>query len=459
MNAGFDRLNQLVADGEVRTVRLMAAMPDGRLIGKYLAAAHLIEMQPDLPNVSDIIFGLDRANELQVTRWESWRGEMAEVYLDPDLSTLMVDPRLDGMATVLCDLVLPDGPVPECARSQVKRLLGELAGRGLSMKAGFEIEFTAFEEPIELARRKGYRNLTPLGGDMASAYSVTKTQPVLRFMDAVTRRLDQLGLHWESWLDEAGNGQFELNLEPDEALRTADNVTIAKMVLREVAEEHGHCVTFMAKWHADHFGGGLHFNHSLWRGDESAFYDPSRPGARSVDYHHWIGGVMATMLGAQSFSYPNVNSYRRIVELAGAPTTATWGGDNKTTAMRAMSQSPGSARAELRMPGADTNPYLVMAAALAGGLAGLDEELEPPPPFDLMAWSLPPEDGLQFNRSIVGAAEALGADTRLRRWLGDELVDHWIGQCRGEWLAFHTTGGDPDSPLTDWELGRYFENV
>lgn len=454
-----DQLAQLVSDGAVRTVRLMGAMPDGRLIGKYLSARHLLEMLPDLPNVSDIVFGLDRANDVEVTRWEPWRGEMAELYLDPDLSTLMVDPRLAGMATVMCDFVLADGPIPQCARSHVKRLLAELGDRGLAMKAGFEIEFTAFEQSIAEARARGYRNLTPLGGNLASAYSVTKTRPVIDFMDAVTRRLDQLGLRWESWLDEAGNGQFELNLEPDDALRTADNVTIAKMVLREVAEEQGRSVTFMAKWHADEFGGGLHLNHSLWRDGDSAFHDPSEPGARSTTYRHWIGGVMATMRGAQSFSYPNVNSYRRIVELAGAPTTVTWGGDNKTTAMRAMSQSPGSARAELRIPGADSNPYLVMAAVLAGGIAGLDEKLEPPDPFAGMAWALPPEAGLQLERSITAAAEALGKDSRLRRMLGDGLVDHWIGHCRGEWLAFHTTGGDPDSPLTDWELHRYFENV
>lgn len=454
-----DRLAQLVADGAVRTVRLIAAMPDGRLIGKYLSASHLVEMWPNRPNVSDIVFGLDRANQPQVTRWEAWRGEMAELYLAPDLDTLMVDPRLDGMATVLCDFVLNDGPIPECPRSQVRRLLGELSAQGLWMKAGFEIEFTAFEESISVARRLGYRNLTPLGGDLASAYSVTKTKPVLRFMDAVTRRLDQLGLHWESWLDEAGNGQFELNLEPAEALRTADSVTLTKMALREVAEEQGHCVTFMAKWHADHFGGGLHLNHSLWRDEESVFHDPDQPDSRSEIYRHWIGGVMATMRAAQLFSYPNVNSYRRIVELAGAPTTVTWGGDNKTTAMRAMSQSPGAARAELRIPGADSNPYLVMAATLAGGLAGLDEMIEPPPPFDGMAWALPPEDGLNLAPSITAAADALDADVRLRGWLGTELVDHWVGQGRGEWLAFHTTGGDPDSPLSDWELKRYFENV
>ena len=454
-----DQLRQLVADGTVRTVRLVAAMPDGRLIGKYLSAAHLVEMLPHQPNVSDIVFGLDRANEVEVTRWESWRGEMAELYLDPDFDTLMVDPRLDGMATVMCDFILEDGPIAECSRSQVKRLLAELSSRGMWMKAGFEIEFTAFSESIEVARRQGYRNLTPLGGDFASAYSVTKTRPVIEFMDAVTRRLEQLGLPWESWLDEAGNGQFELNLEPAEALRTADGATIAKMVLKEVAEEQGRCVAFMAKWHADHFGGGLHFNHSLWRGDESAFHDPGEPDARSTVYRNWIGGLMATMRAGQAFCYPNVNSYRRIVELAGAPTTVTWGGDNKTTAMRAMSQSPGSARAELRTPGADANPYLVMAAALAGGLAGLDEKLEPPPPFEGMAWALPTEDGLHLARSITAAADALDADARLRSWLGHELVDHWVGHCRGEWLAFHTTGGDPDSPLSDWELRRYFENV
>ena len=455
-----EQLDRAIADHGVRTVRLMANLPDGRLIGKYVAATHLAEMLPDVPNVADIMFGLDVDNEPNPMTPPGWRGNLAELYLEPDFDTLAVDPRLPGLASVLCCFVLGDGSaIPECPRGQVRRLLGELADRGFSMKAGYEVEFNAFEENLAVARRTGYRGLTPLGGHPASAYSVTKTLPAVRFMDAVTRRLDDLGIHWESWLDEGGAGQFELNLEPDDALRTADNITRTRLVLKEVAEEMGHTITFMAKWNPDQWGGGLHFNHSLWRGDRSAFYDAGAEDNRSDVYRHWLGGLMATMRGATAIGQPNINSYRRFVELAGSPTTVTWSGDNKTTSMRAMAASPGSARAELRTPGSDANVYLVMAAALAGGIAGLDEQIQPPPPFVGNAWGLPASDGLALPASIRAAAAALGADHRLRANLGDAFVDYWIGMLDWEWLAFHTGGGDPDAELTDWELSRYFERV
>ncbi|MEM9464348.1 MAG: glutamine synthetase family protein [Actinomycetota bacterium] len=455
-----DELARAIADHGVRTVRLMANMPDGRLVGKYIAATHLAEMLPSLPNVADVTFGLDVDNEPNVMTPSTWRGNLAELYLQPDVSTLVVDPRLPDLASVLCCFVLADGTaIPECPRGMVIRLLDELTDRGFAMRAGFEVEFNAFEESIAVARRRGYRGLTPLGGHPNSAYSVTKSLPAVRFMDAVTRRLDDLGIHWESWLDEGGAGQFELNLEPDDALRTADNITRTRLALREVAEEQGHCVTFMAKWHPDQWGGGLHLNHSLWRDTESAFFDPTAPDNRSDTYRNWIGGLVATMRGATALAQPNINSYRRFVELAGSPTTVTWSGDNKTTSMRAMAQSAGSARAELRTPGSDANHYLVMAAALAGGISGLDERLEPPPPFEGSAWGLPPEDGLQLPNSIRRASAALDTDDRLRARFGDAFVDYWIGMLEWEWLSFHTTGGDPDLELTEWELNRYFERV
>lgn len=456
-----ERLQQVIADHAVRTVRLMACLPDGRLVGKYVSATHLAEMLPAaLPNVADVVFGLDVDNEPNITTWSQWRGDVAELFLEPDLDTLVVDPRLPGTASVLCGFRTVDGtPIPECPRSMVVRLLAELAEAGFTMRAGYEVEFNAFEESIAVARRRGYRGLTPLGGQPLSVYSVTKTLPAIRFMDAVTRRLDELGIHWESWLDEGGAGQFELNLEPDEAQRTADAITRTRLAVREVGEEMGHCVTFMAKSDAAQWGGGLHLNHSLWRDDTSAFHDDAAEDGRSTVYRHWVGGLMATMAGAQAVFAPNVNSYRRFVELAGSPTTMTWSGDNKTTAMRAMARSAGSARAELRLPGSDSNHYLVMAAALAGGLAGLEEGLEPPPPFVGNAWGLPAEDGLAVPKSIRAAAAAFRADTRLRARFGDDFVDYWAGCLDWEWLAFHTTGGDPDAALTDWELRRYFERV
>jgi glutamine synthetase len=159
-----------------------------------------------------------------------------------------------------------------------------------------------------------------------------------------------------------------------------------------------------------------------------------------------------------SFLTPNVNSYRRLVELTGPPMTVTWGEDNKSTALRTVARDPSSARIEHRVPAADCNIYLALAAMLAGGLIGMEESLEPPPEFREMAWLLPPDAAPRLPDSLTKAAAALTADESLAAVLGRDVVDYWLGSRRWEWIAFHTGGGDPDV-VTEYELKRYFEQA
>jgi glutamine synthetase len=172
---------------------------------------------------------------------------------------------------------------------------------------------------------------------------------------------------------------------------------------------------------------------------------------------HWIGGLLATMPAATSVLSPTVNSYRRLVGWAAAPTTATWGEDNKSTAVRVLTRSAAASRIEHRLAAGDANVYLVLAVVLAGGLAGLRHRIEPPPEFPYAGWGLP-EGFPHLPASITKAADAFEADVHLREELGDTFVDFWTNTRRWEWLMFHTTGGDAGAEaVTDWELKRYFE--
>jgi glutamine synthetase len=174
---------------------------------------------------------------------------------------------------------------------------------------------------------------------------------------------------------------------------------------------------------------------------------------------HWLGGLMATMPSATSVLCPTINAYRRMVGWAAAPTVASWAEDNKSTALRVLTRSPGASRVEHRVPSGDANPYLVLAVILAGGIAGLDKAIDPPPALTVAGWGLP--DGYpHLPNTITRAADAFADDALLRSVLGDGFCDHWVHTRRWEWLMFHTTGGDPAATgVTQWELDRYFELV
>ncbi len=456
--AEHDLAARLAADGTT-SVRLEAVNHDGLVLGKYLSVPKFLSVAESGAMLADTCFGVDFGGDVGLGwDWGSWRGEVADIRAVPDLGTLVSDPALPGLASVICDFAGLDGaPLPICARGMLKRMIARLEGHGLSALVAPEIEFSLFEEPIQQARAQGYRDLTPLGGSSRITYLISRSPDLTRFMDAVMRRLDSLAVGWESWSSETAGGQVEINIAPTDPLSAADAVTRTKLALREVAGDLGRSVTFMALVD-EHLGASLHVNLSLLRGSENAFgaSDGDDSGERLMS--QWIAGLLATMPAAMSFFSPTPNSYRRLVEIAGPPTTVTWGEANKSTALRTVRRDPGATRIEHRVPAVDCNPYLALAAILAGGQIGMEDALEPPPPFEEMAWGLRPDAAPRLPASIRSAADALAADERLGELLGRDGVDYWLGSRRWEWLAFHRNGGDPDA-VSDYELCRYFEHV
>ena len=315
-----------------------------------------------------------------------------------------------------------------------------------------------FRQSYDDARAAHYHGLSPIGTPLPVGYTTHNAHYVAGFMDEVVRRIDGLGIPWEAWSDEASPGQVELNFVPADPLTAADRVLRAKQVVKEVALDRGVSATFMAKPTAD-YGNGMHIHHSLLRDGAPVFFDDANAEHRSKDMRHWIGGLVATMPAAVSILAPTVNSYRRMVGFAAAPTTATWGEENKTTGLRVISRSAKLARVEHRVASADVNVYLALAVILAGGIAGIDAAIEPPPEHRGMAWGEPPGSP-QLPSSISLAADELEHDKLLTGVLGETFVDYWMHGRRWEWLMFHTAGGDAEATtVTDWELERYFELV
>ncbi len=225
-----------------------------------------------------------------------------------------------------------------------------------------------------------------------------------------------------------------------------------------MAVDLGISVTFMAR-PTDSYGSGMHIHHSLQQDGRAAFYDATAPDGRSQLMRHWIGGLIATMPAAHSFLTPTINSYRRMVGFAAAPLVVSWGEENKSTALRVISRSEKLTRVEHRVGAADLNPYLALAAILAGGIVGIEQEIEPPDEFRLLAWGLP-DRFPHLPTTITAAADALERDKAFADVIGPVMTDHWINTRRWEWLMFHTTGGDAEAEtVTDWELTRYFELI
>ncbi|WP_063012722.1 glutamine synthetase family protein [Nocardia kruczakiae] len=437
---------------DVRAVRLEATNHEGCFLGKNVSPKKFDSSAPAGFNFADLLFGLDLGNAPSMGfAYPGWRGHLDDVSFKPDMATLVEwEP---GLESVIGDYWLKDGtPVPICPRNLLRKMVDRLATSGYVATIAVEIEATLFEESIHDARAKGYRDLTPLGGTAGTAYHLAKSKDWIDYMTAVSRRLDELGIEWEAWSDEDAAGQVELNLVPGEPIAVCDAWARARQVMREVAFEQGHSVTFMAKPTAG-YGQASHINLSLQRDGVNAFYAADGP---SVTMRHAIGGLLATLEGNTSIVLPQITSYRRLVDLSGPPVTVSWGISNKTTAVRAVCGHRTYSRLEYRLPGADANLYLATAGVLAGVIAGLEREIEPPEPVSDMAWCMPP--GIKrLPDTITKAAEALDADPLLRELLGDEFVDYWIGTRRWEWMQFHTGGGDPFAELSEWESARYFE--
>lgn len=436
----------------IQIVRIEGTNLEGSFIGKNVSPQKFLAALSSGFAFADVAFGLDMSNVPQFGfAMPSWRGDLKDIFWHADLTTLVE--WAPGRASVIGDFRDADGePISACPRGALRRMCDNLAERGLVGKVAVEIEATVFEESIQQARAQGYQGLTPLGGSAGSAYHLAKSKDLEDYMRAVVLRMAEVGIPWEAYSDEAAAGQVEINITPADPISTADYWARTRQLMREVAFEQGRVVTFMAK-PSDEWGQASHLNLSLLRDGENVFYSEDGP---SEEMNYVLGGLMATLAAATSFALPMITSYRRLVDLDGPPTTITWGISNKSAAIRAIVGHPSYSRLEYRTPGADSNVYLVLAAIFAGGIAGLEGKIEPPEPFDDMAWCLPP--GIErIPSSISLAADALEEDELLTSVLGQELVDYWIGTRRWEWLQFHTAGGVPGPELSSWESHRYFE--
>ncbi len=441
----------------VEVVRTHATGLDGHAVGKYLRRPKFLKSLPGGHAIADMALAGDYTGFPHMTVWHEMRnGQFGDILMKPDIDTIISDGTDADLGHVICDFTSVNGePLSLCPRTLLRRITNEISELGYNVKATFELEFFIYKDSFENARRKGYKNLTPLTASSASnIYLLRDAHNVKPFMDEVLKRLNWQKFDWESWSDEGGVSQAELNFYPANPVKAADTIVRARQVIYEVAVDMDMSVSFMPQMQPG-YGSGLHVHHSLTAKDGApAFFEE---GKRSSLMNEWIAGILATMPGSVSLHCPSINAYRRMSEFTAPPVTATWGEENKTAGLRIISREANLARIEHRLPGGDANPYLVLAAILAGGLAGHRHHMEIPPELTVVGWGLP-DDVPRLPNTLLSAADALSADDHLKEILGADFIDYWVNTRKLEWLTYHSECGDTESSsATDWELQRYFE--
>jgi glutamine synthetase len=444
----LDELRKAGEDGTIDTV--VAAFTDmqGRLFGKR------IEIEYFLDEVTG--HGIEGCNYLlaldmemlpvpgyEMANWEKGYGDFG---IAPDLATLRRIPWLDRTALVLADVVDQDGSPVEASPRQILIAQYERAAElGYTPYFASELEFYLYKESYAEAWEKGYRDLTPTIPYILD-YHILATTMDEAYLGPIRRGMQGAGIPVEFSKGEAWYGQHEVNVRYADAVTSADRHTIYKNGVKEIAFLNDISASFMAKPSEKDIGSSCHIHSSLFDSDgKSAFVDGD--GEETDVFRNYLGGVRRHVRELALFIAPAVNSYKRYAAESWAPTSVSWGRDNRTCGFRIVGHGQ-SHRVECRIPGADTNPYLAYAALLAAGLDGVENQIDPGPELKGNAYEA--AEAEPFPSSLREAKELWDGSDFVKSAFGEPVQTHYSNYARYEQQEF-------DQVVTDYERRRMFE--
>jgi glutamine synthetase len=447
----IEELKRRVDEGQIDTVLLTFTDVYGRQMGKRMDAQFFLEDPGS--HACDYLLTVDmNMDPVPGYALASWERGYGDFHMVADPGTLRVASWADKTALVLCDLRHCDSDklVDEAPRSILRRQIERAEQMGYQPMAGTELEYYIFNSSYRQAAASGYSGLEPAGWYLED-YHILQGAREEALNGAIRRHLTRSGIPVECSKGEWGKGQHELNVRYADALTMADRHVVFKQCFKEVADAMGVSVTFMAKFDAGQAGSSSHLHCSLWRDGRSIMAGDTQMGpVRCSDEFRWfLGGWIAHAREFAVFYAPTVNSYKRFRSGSWAPTRLAWSYDNRTASFRVVGKGP-SLRIECRIPGADCNPYLCIAAALASGLDGIEQKTEPPSIFEgdvYAAQSLP-----TVPTTLREATAMFESSEFVRRSLGANVSKHYAH-------FFHVEQDQFDAAVTDWERKRYFEQI
>ena len=450
---GRELIEAGIGDGSIDTV--VVAFPDvyGRPVGKRVTAEFFAEHVADHGiEACEYVLAVDvDMTPLPGYRFANWDTGYGDVVCRPDYATARRIPWLDGSAMVIADLTDTEGaPVEVSPRQILRRQLERAAERGLRVCSATELEFFLFRESYEEADAKGWKGLTPHTSTIED-YQLLQTTREEYIVRRIRNEMRAAGIPVEFSKGEAGRGQHEVNVSYAESLETADRHLVFKNGIKEIAAQEGRAATFMAKWTMDDVGSSCHVHTSLWDAGsgDPLMADASHPSGLSTLGRRFLAGQLRAARELAWCAAPTVNSYRRYVPGSWAPTAAVGGEDNRTCGFRVVGHGAGR-RVESRIPGADVNPYLVLASSIAAGLYGIDHELDPGDPYPRNAYEA--TDVPRIPATLVEAIDELRSSKVALEAFGDDVHHHLLNTAEQEWAACNRH-------VSDWELARNFERI
>jgi glutamine synthetase len=444
---------EYVAQHPGQRVKLAITDIEGILRGKYISTDKFLSAVKHNFGFCNVVFGWDAGDvAYDNSTYTGWHSGYPDAPAKIDLSTFRKIPWENDLPFFLCELVNEkENPDYVCPRNVLKKVIDQAGLAGYTPYFSQEFEWFNFEETPHSANDKRYSGLRPLSPGMFG-YSILRTSLSNDFFSALFDQLRQFDIPLEGLHTETGPGVLEAAITYSKILEAADRAVLFKTAVKELAYRRGIMATFMAKWDEYLPGCSGHVHQSLWNKDVSSnlFHSQKNKKGMSELFNQYIAGQLYCLPHILPMFAPTVNSFKRLVEGAWAPTTLTWDIDNRTVALRALPGAAKSSRLETRVVGSDVNPYLAMAACLASGLYGIQYKLKLQPATvgngykDLTHGVLP--------ANLWDATQAMKQSAIAKELFGAPFVDHFVRTREWEWRQFSKV-------VTDWEKKRYFEII
>jgi glutamine synthetase len=441
----------IVSERGLTHVKVGAFDIDGILRGKYMSRAKFESSLESGFGFCDVVLGWDSKDQLyDNVRYTGWHTGYPDASVRVLPETCRALPWEEPVLFFLGEFSGEGEKI--CPRGVLRRVLDRGRRMGYEVHAGFEYEFFVFKETPESVREKNFRDLKPIAPDYFG-YSVIRNSVWSDFYRSLLGQCEQLDLPIEGLHEETGPGVIEAAIGVDSGLNAADKAALFKTFAKVIAQRQGLMATFMAKWSKDWPGQSGHIHISLKDASgKGVFHDASKPHTMSDTMRWYVGGQQKLMPELLAMVAPTVNSYTRLIPGFWAPTDSTWSVDNRTCSLRVIPGSPKSQRVEYRVAAADANPYIILAAAVASGLWGIENKCEPEPIVEGNAYDRKFPERLALPRTLWESAQRLKASAMARDWFGAEFVDHFAATREWEEREFRRH-------ITDWEMARYFEII
>jgi glutamine synthetase len=447
-------ITKKVTDSGSQKVKLAITDIDGILRGKMISMEKFISIAEKGFGFCDVVFGWDSSDaaydNASITGWHTGYPDATAVV---DVNTYRNIPWENDLPFFLADFTGPNGDGHAiCPRSLLKKITAQTEQAGYKPYFSQEFEWFNFSNTSDELHEKQFRDLKPITRGMFG-YSVLRAAQNSAFFHDLFDMLTKFRVPVEGLHTETGPGVYEAAILYADVIEAADRAVLFKSGVKEIAHRHNILASFMAKFNENLPGCSGHVHQSLWSadGDKNLFADSKKQHGISSLMESYIAGQLYCLPFVLPMYAPTINSYKRLVEGAWAPTTVTWAMDNRTTALRVLCGGDKSTRLETRVVGSDSNPYLAMSACLASGLYGIRNKMKLDIAQTIGSGYADKKNGI-LPKNLAEATHAMKTSDVAKELFGETFVDHFTGTREWEWRQY-------SKAVTDWELKRYFEII